>query len=139
MKSINDIKLYNLPHIEEENGDLTIIEQKDSIPFSIKRVFVVRAKNGAIRGYHSHYKCSQLLVCTHGFIKVVCDDSQNKKIFELNRPGLGLFIPPGIWAYQKYFGSLAVLTVLCDHEFDEEDYIRNYDKYLSYRHQEKQN
>jgi dTDP-4-dehydrorhamnose 3,5-epimerase-like enzyme len=119
------VKLIELPYLKENNGDLVVVEG-EIIPFSIKRVFNVRQQKGDIRGRHAHLHCSQLLICTNGAVEVKCDDSRTTEIYVLDKPNLGLFIPPGIWADQKYIKNNTILTVLCDRPFEEADYLRNY-------------
>ena len=122
------VKLIELPYLKENNGDLVVVEGT-IIPFSIKRVFNVRQQKGDIRGKHAHLHCSQLLICTNGAVEVKCDDSRTTEIYVLDKPNFGLFIPPGIWADQKYIENNTILTVLCDRPFEEADYIRNYDDF----------
>ena len=124
------VKLIELPYHKENNGDLVVIEGENNvIPFSIKRVFNVRAQKGNIRGRHAHRHCSQLLICTNGAVKVRCDDTRTTEIYVLDKPNFGLLIPPGIWGYQKYIEDNTTLTVLCDRPYEEADYIRNYDDF----------
>ena len=40
---LSQIKLIDLPHHFEENGDLIVMEKFKNVPFEIQRVFVVRA------------------------------------------------------------------------------------------------
>ena len=122
------VKLIELPYHKENNGDLVVVEG-EIIPFSIKRVFNVRQQKGDIRGKHAHRHCSQLLICTNGAVEVKCDDISTTEIYVLDKPNFGLFIPPGIWADQKYIENNTILTVLCDRPFEEADYIRNYDDF----------
>ena len=122
------VKLIELPYHEENNGDLVVVE-KEIIPFSIKRVFNVRQQKGDIRGKHAHRHCSQLLICTNGAVEVKCDDISTTEIYVLDKPNFGLFIPPGIWADQKYIENNTILTVLCDRPFEEADYLRNYEDF----------
>ena len=122
------VKLIELPYLKENNGDLVVVEG-EIIPFSIKRVFNVRQQKGDIRGKHAHLHCSQLLICTNGAVEVKCDDSRTTEIYVLDKPNFGLFIPPGIWADQKYIENNTILTVLCDRPFDEADYLRNYEDF----------
>ena len=122
------VKLIELPYLKENNGDLVVVEG-EIIPFSIKRVFNVRQQKGDIRGKHAHRHCSQLLICTNGAVEVTCDDSSTTEIYVLDKPNFGLFIPPGIWADQKYIEDNTTLTVLCDRPYEEADYIRNYDDF----------
>ena len=122
------VKLIELPYLKENNGDLVVVEG-EIIPFSIKRVFNVRQQKGDIRGRHAHLHCSQLLICTNGAVEVKCDDISTTEIYVLDKPNFGLFIPPGIWADQKYIENNTILTVLCDRPFEEADYVRNYDDF----------
>ena len=122
------VKLIELPYHKENNGDLVVVEG-EIIPFSIKRIFNVRAQKGNIRGRHAHRHCSQLLICTNGAVEVKCDNISTTEIYVLDKPNFGLFIPPGIWADQKYIENNTILTVLCDRPFEEADYIRNYDNF----------
>ena len=122
------VKLIELPYHKENNGDLVVVEG-EIIPFSIKRVFNVRQQKGDIRGKHAHRHCSQLLICTNGAVEVKCDDSSTTEIYVLDKPNFGLFIPPGIWADQKYIENNTILTVLCDRPFEEADYLRNYEDF----------
>jgi dTDP-4-dehydrorhamnose 3,5-epimerase-like enzyme len=133
MKDLESLKLILLPHHSEENGDLVVMENQKGIPFDIKRVFVVRAPQFAIRGQHSHIDCTQFLTCPTGRILVTCDDGSKTKTFVLDTPKFGLLIPPGIWAQQDYLTDNSILTVLCDREYDAKDYIRNYDDYLKFK------
>ena len=122
------VKLIELPYLKENNGDLVVVEG-EIIPFSIKRIFNVRQQKGDIRGKHAHLHCSQLLICTNGAVEVKCDDSRTTEIYVLDKPNFGLFIPPGIWADQKYIENNTILTVLCDRPFEEADYLRNYEDF----------
>jgi dTDP-4-dehydrorhamnose 3,5-epimerase-like enzyme len=130
---IQDVKLIKLPHHFEDNGDLVVMEELKNVPFLIARVFVVRAPDGAIRGQHAHRACTQFLTCPREVIEVECDDGERQAKFTLDHPNTGLLIPPGIWSQQTYLGKGAALTVLCDRRYEAEDYIREYDKFLSFR------
>jgi len=127
------VELIELPYHKENNGDLVVAEGENIlIPFSIKRVFNVRAQKGNIRGRHAHRHCSQLLICTNGAVEVRCDNSISNEIYVLDKPNFGLLIKPGIWTEQKYIKNNTILTVLCDRPYEEEDYLRNYNEYKIY-------
>lgn len=129
----NSISAVKLHHVIEENGDLTVAEAGISIPFFIARVFIVRAPKGSTRGQHAHKACSQLLLCSNGSVMVTCFDGVETRKIQLSSPGDGLLIPPGIWATQEYMADNSVLTVFCDHLYDENDYIRDYKNFLEYK------
>ena len=133
LSKVDELAVVKLPHHFEDNGDLIVIERSINIPFSILRVFVVRAPQGAVRGQHAHKACSQFLTCPNGIVEIVCDDGTNKETFMLDHPNTGLLIPPGIWAQQTYKTYGAVLTVLCDRLYEADDYIRDYKDFKEYR------
>jgi dTDP-4-dehydrorhamnose 3,5-epimerase-like enzyme len=124
------VKLIELPYHKENNGDLVAVEgESNVIPFSIKRIFNVRAQKGNIRGRHAHRQCSQLLICTNGSIEVKCDDGCTNELYVLDKPNFGLLIAPGVWAEQRYMENNTILTVLCNRPFEEVDYLRNYEDF----------
>jgi dTDP-4-dehydrorhamnose 3,5-epimerase-like enzyme len=131
----NPVILINLPHHFEDNGDLIVVESNKHVPFLIERVFMVKAPVNEIRGQHSHKRCTQFLICYSGSVEVICDDGQNRTYYLLNKPNLGLLIPPGIWAQQTYLTENSILTVLCDRPYEVEDYIRDYDEFKLYNQQ----
>jgi dTDP-4-dehydrorhamnose 3,5-epimerase-like enzyme len=133
---IKSVVLIKFPIFEEDNGEISVFEQNfDAIPFLIKRIFNVRSEKNSIRGKHAHRLCSQLLICSNGSIEVICDDSFDQKVFILDRPNLGLLIPPGIWAEQKYLQHNSSMTVVCDRLYESEDYISDYDKFKEFVYQ----
>ena len=132
-RTIQSVILVDLPHHFENNGDLIVLEGNKHVPFSIARVFIVRAPAGEIRGQHSHKACTQFLTCHSGSVEVICDDGKDQVTHLLNKPNQGLLIPPGIWAQQTYLTENSVLTVLCDRPYEAADYIREYDEFITYR------
>lgn len=131
--SINNLVITNIPSFLEDNGTLYVIEGNLQIPFELKRVFLVSANNGNVRGDHAHKSCSQFLVCSSGSILVECTDGINKKDFSMDNPSQGLLIPPGIWSRQIYNINNSMLTVFCDQFYDPDDYIRDYNNFIIYR------
>ena len=133
---IESIKLIKFPIFKEDKGELSVFEQNfDAIPFLIKRIFNVRSEKNSIRGMHAHRLCSQLLICSNGLIEVFCDDAFNQKVFLLDKPNLGLLVPPGIWAEQKYIQQNSSMTVVCDRFYESEDYISDYDQFKEFAYQ----
>jgi dTDP-4-dehydrorhamnose 3,5-epimerase-like enzyme len=130
---MKSVKLIKLPFFEESDGDLTVAEgESEYIQFSVARVFNVRAHSGSIRGRHAHRKCTQLLICSNGAIKVYCDDNNTTLEYLLDKPNYGLLILPGVWSEQRYIEDNTVLTVLCDQKYREDDYIRDLVEFRSY-------
>lgn len=131
--SVDAVKIIKLPHYFEENGDLVVMEGLVNVPFSIARVFVVRAPDGAIRGQHAHRACTQFLTCPREVVEVQCDDGEQTVTYVLDHPNFGLLLPSGIWSQQTFKGHGSALTVLCDRPYEADDYIREYSEFLAYR------
>lgn len=134
--TLRHVRFINLPFDYAENGDLTVMEGMTHIPFSIARIFVVRSFAGSVRGNHAHKACTQFLTCPYGAVEVSCDDGSDVETFVLDKPDIGLLIPPTIWARQMYLIDNSVLTVLCDRAYESFDYIRSYDDYKVYRNKD---
>lgn len=127
MNTIEDCSL--IPLEAEESGT-----EGFYAPFPVKRVFYsYNIPCGEARGAHAHKECHQLLVALNGSYEVVLDDGQHKQIIKLDNPKYGLHIPPHVWAAEQNFTSGAICLVLASHIYSEEDYIRSYEDYLTYR------
>ena len=133
LNNLTDPALIQLDFFDQINGSLCVYEKFDNLHFQIKRVFTVKADKSIVRGHHAHKRCAQILVCLRGSIRVCCDDGQNKSIYNLDRMDRALVIPPLIWASQTYEEDDSILMVLCDHYYEENDYIRNHDQFLTYK------
>ena len=132
-KSVFDCSLCELNKMHDREGNLTYMYQNVHVPFSINRVFYsYDIPGGEDRGAHAHKRCHQFIIAASGAFEVVLDDGINKRTVTLNRPFWGLHVPPGIWASEQGFSSGSICLVLASHEYEEEDYIRNYDDYLAY-------
>lgn len=129
--SVHNCQILQLKKIKNRSGNITPIENCEDIPFAIKRVFYLYdIPGGESRGAHAHKACHQFLIAASGSFEVLLDDGKVKWQVQLNRPDIGLHIPPGIWASEINFSSGAICLVLASHTYDEQDYIRNYDDYL---------
>jgi dTDP-4-dehydrorhamnose 3,5-epimerase-like enzyme len=122
-------KLFNLQQHVEDNGFLCVLQRGLNVDFDIRRVFAVSASQGEVRGKHAHRECSQILICVAGKILVTCQDGSKRSEYLLNNMKTALLIPPGIWATQEYLTNDALLIVLCDRDYEPEDYIRDYCEY----------
>lgn len=127
-------ELIELTRIYDPRGNLSLVENSRDIPFDIKRVFwIYDVPGGENRGGHAHKKLYQFIVATSGSFHVNVTDGLKKKSFFLNHPYIGVLIPPGFWATQEDFSSGAVCMVMASDFYDEEDYIRDYDKFLEWK------
>jgi WxcM-like, C-terminal len=130
--SIADCRLVDLPKISDPRGNLTFVESQKHIPFVSKRVFYLYdVPTGESRGAHAHLGLHQFLICLSGSFDVSVNDGNQTHLFHLNRPWIGLHIPPMIWASEMNFDPGSVCLVLASELYSEADYIRSYDNFLS--------
>ena len=124
---VTGVHLISLPRISDIRGTVTVGESGRSIPFEPKRHFVVSdVPSVETRGQHAHRVCHQFLVCLSGRVSVVVDDGHNREEFLLDRPDIGLHLPPMIWATQYKYSPGSLLLVVASHHYDPDDYIRDY-------------
>lgn len=129
--TVPGVKLYDLPIVKDLRGTLSVAEYGKTLPFIPKRYFVVYdVSNYEVRGEHAHKELQQFLVCVTGSGSVVVDDGENRDEILLDSPGVGLYLPPMVWATQYKYSPDAVLLVLADDVYKADDYIRDYDEYL---------
>ena len=124
-----NIEIIEIPKIEDIRGNIAVIEN-EVIPFEIKRVYYLfDVPSSAKRGGHSHINQLELLLPLSGSFDVVLNDGNEKKTITLNKPDKGLLIKSNIWRELENFSSGAVCLVIASGVFDEEDYIRDFEKF----------
>lgn len=130
--SIEDCKLIELPKISDPRGNLTFIEGMQHIPFEIRRVYYTYdVPGGTDRGGHAHKALQQLIIAMSGSFDVTLDDGRKKKKYHLNRSYQGLYVCPMMWRELDNFSSGSVCMVLASSNYDEADYYRDYNEFLS--------
>ena len=131
--SVYDCSLIELPRIGDRNGSITAVNNSLEIPFDVIRVFYLYdIPGGESRGAHAHKDCHQFLIAATGSFEVELFDGIVRRTVSLNRPNMGLHIPPGVWASEVNFSSSSICLVLASHEYQEEDYIRDINEFLKY-------
>ena len=135
MSTVYDCNIIELDkHHSDRKGNLSVVENAITVPFDVKRVYYLYdVPGGESRGGHAHKDLYQLIVAASGSFSVTLDDGNIKRTFLLNRPNYGLLVVPGIWRTLDDFSSGAVCMVLASEKYDESDYIRDYDEFVSYK------
>ncbi|KFD40159.1 WxcM-like domain-containing protein [Schleiferia thermophila str. Yellowstone] len=134
--TIYDCVIIPLPKVHNRSGNITIVEGQKNVPFDVKRIFYLYdIPGGEDRGGHAHKTLHQLVIAASGSFDILLNDGVNKKVVTLNRPDYGLYIVPGIWGELMEFSSGAICLVLASEVYDEEDYIREYELFKSYKFQ----
>ncbi|MCW3807388.1 sugar 3,4-ketoisomerase [Plebeiibacterium marinum] len=131
MASIDDCKMVELKKVGSDKGSLTFIENEESAPFDVKRVyFTYDIPTEAVRGGHAHIEQHELVFAASGSFEIVLDDGNKAKTVFLNNPRKGLHIIPGIWRELKSFSTGSVVLVMASDAYDEDDYIMDYNQFI---------
>lgn len=124
-------RIIELSGFDDHRGSLVVGELNKQLPFSAERFFFVsHVPEGEPRGIHAHKQCHQFLVCVAGSVKAMVDDGETRMVVTLDRPTLGLHMPPMTWGAQYDYSEDAVLLVLASHVYDPDDYIHEYEEFL---------
>jgi UDP-2-acetamido-3-amino-2,3-dideoxy-glucuronate N-acetyltransferase len=130
---VDGVKLYNMKHVEDLRGELCVAEWEKDLPFSPVRVFYVyNVASAHVRGEHAHKECHQFIVCVKGSVAIVVDNGKAREEFILDKPWIGLYLPPKIWGIQYKYSQDAVLMVFASHPYDANDYLRDYEQFLEF-------
>ncbi|MDO8316013.1 MAG: FdtA/QdtA family cupin domain-containing protein [Flavobacterium sp.] len=132
--TVFDCSIIDVSKVQNEAGNITVIENGINIPFDVKRIyFLYDIPGGEARGGHAHYELEQYIIAASGSFDVILDDGKNRKIVTLNRPNLALHIVPGLWRELDNFSSGSISLVLASKIYSEDDYIRDYDEFLNFK------
>jgi dTDP-4-dehydrorhamnose 3,5-epimerase-like enzyme len=133
--SVFDCSMVELDkHHSDRKGNLTVVQNGETLPFDVKRVYYLYdVPGGESRGAHAHKDLEQLIIAASGSFRVTLDDGKCKRSFFLNRPYQGLYVKPGMWRDLEDFSSGAVCMVLASEVYQKEDYIRDYEEFLKFR------
>ena len=124
------VNIVDLSVRGDDRGSLIAIEQSQTIPFDIKRVYYIfGTQPNVARGFHAHKSLSQLLVCVSGSCDVILDNGVQRETMTLDRPDKGLLVQSMIWREMHRFSDDCVLLVLASNHYSEDDYIRDYSEF----------
>ncbi len=132
---IDGCRLLEFPQRGDERGHLVAIEGDKDIPFDIKRVFYIYGSDSSVvRGRHANYNSEFVLINVSGTSKVKVDDGRDTKIFDLDRPHIGIYLPKLVWKDMYDFSEDSLLLCLASEHYDPDEYIRDYDNYIEIMH-----
>ena len=123
--------IVHFPKLGNSTLGYISLAEKENLPFEVKRIYwTYFTPEDVERGGHSHIELQQILIAMAGTITVKTEMPGGiKKVFILDRPDQGLFIPKLCWRELKYSHN-AVQMCIASIAYDENDYIRNYEDFL---------
>lgn len=128
---MKNVEIMNFQEISDSRGKLIPLEYPSQLPYEIKRIYYIcNVSEGERRGFHSHRDLEQILIAISGKVKILVKTPYEEETIELNDNSKGLYIGPMVWREMFDFSEDAVLLVLASHQYDENDYIRNWTDYL---------
>lgn len=126
-------RIIDFPKIADPRGNLTVAENQTHIPFNVARTYwVYDIPAGECRGGHAHKQCREVIIALSGSFEVTLTTDKEKTSYLLNHPYQGLLVDTDTWRTLDDFSAGAVCLVLASEPFCEEDYIRDFDEYISY-------
>jgi len=127
-------RIIQLPKFEDNRGNLSFVEENNHIPFKIERAYwIYDVPGGEVRGGHAFKIQHEFIIGMSGSFDVIVDNGKEKITYSLNRSFYGLYIPAGLWRQMENFSTNSLAMVLSSTFFDENDYILDYEEFLSFR------
>jgi hypothetical protein len=122
--------LIQLPQIIDSRGNLSFIQSPNQLPFAIKRTYwIYDVPGGERRGSHAFIQQQEFIVALSGSFDVILNDGKAERVFSLNRSAYGLYVPMMYWRRLENFSTNSLALILSDREFDNEDYIRDFQEF----------
>jgi len=104
-----------------------------NITFDVRRIYwITDFQDQTIRGQHAHKNLTQLMLLLTGSMDLEIFEGEKSRLIRLIGGDQPVLITPGQWRVMKNASSDAVVLVLASKEYDESDYIRNWDEYLEW-------
>lgn len=129
--SLDQVRMIGFKENGDERGRLVVVEGLKDIPFEIKRIFYIYGSDAdVVRGCHANKRTEFVLINVCGSSKVKVKDAHNEKIFVLERPHTGIYLPQMTWKEMYDFSSDSILLVLASEHYDPKEYIRSYEEFL---------
>lgn len=124
------IKEIEIQSFMDNRGYLGVVSGISNIPFEVKRLFFLRnIPSGQVRGKHAHKQCRQLVVPLSGDCLLKVERGGRAVSLNTSEARSGLLFPAFTWLEILNFTSDCVLIVLADMEYDEADYLSDYDDF----------
>ncbi len=135
--SFSKVKTIDFPKILDDRGNLSFLETNNQIPFEIKRVYwIYDVPGGAMRGGHAYRELNEVIIALSGSFDVVLNDGTTANKYSLNRSYYGLLVPNGMWRHIENFSTNSLALIVANRDYDEGDYIRNFDDFKKLKHNE---
>jgi hypothetical protein len=97
--------------VRDSRGLLSIFEKGASLPFALRRCFVIsHVPKGATRAEHEA-SCDQFIVALAGTCRLTLRDHRTETSKQLRRPAEGVLVAKGTWLRLDRFSTGAIVLV----------------------------
>ncbi len=132
MQLKDQYKIIDFRECGDERGNLVVVEGHQDIPFDIQRIFYIYGSDATVvRGSHANLNSEFVLINVSGTSKVKVTNGTETEVISLDRPRMGLYLDKMIWKEMYEFSADSVLLVLASEHYDEHEYVRDYQQYLT--------
>ncbi|GGF08372.1 hypothetical protein GCM10010984_26910 [Chishuiella changwenlii] len=129
---MSEIKIIELPKIEDPRGNLSFFEYPNQLPFKINRTYwIYDVPGGEIRGSHAFKNQNELIIALSGSFDVILHNGEKEMKFSLNRSYYGLYVPKMTWRRIENFSTNSLAFIATDLSYNEDEYIRDFDDFLN--------
>lgn len=116
-------------HSDPNSARLGVLECFN-LPFEVKRIYwLTNFVEGVTRGNHSHKTLNQAMIMISGQMDLELYYGVEMTEYHLDAKSNYVLVPAGYWRVMRKATSDAVLLVVADAKYAEDDYIRNWNEY----------
>ncbi len=128
-------RIIEFQHITDRGANMNIATS-EHVPFIVKRIFWINGvENEGVRGEHAHKKSKQIVVAMKGTVEIKLLGIDGSIFnFIIQTPRQGVYIPPLYWGRITFAENTMLLTFASD-DYEENDYIRDFDEFLKLEYQ----
>jgi dTDP-4-dehydrorhamnose 3,5-epimerase-like enzyme len=125
------IKIISFEEKGDRKGKLVAIEGMEDVPFEIKRIFYIYdSTNSVVRGCHANRDSEFVLINIRGSSKIKVKNQNQEKVFVLDKPYKGIFLPKMIWKEMYDFSDDSILLCLASTRYNPNEYITDFCQFV---------
>ena len=122
----------DLPKVSDPRGNLSFVESEGHVPFTVRRAYwIYDVPGGMQRDGHAFRHQHEMIIALSGSFDVVLNDGHGEQRHHMARSYYGLYVPPMTWRKIDNFSTNSVVLVLSSEPYDPDDYIEDFQEYLS--------
>ena len=131
-KHESEPRVIHLKTVRDPRGLLGVIEGAREVGFDFKRFyFLTDVSEASERGGHAHKHLRQCFIALRGGVTIKLERFGIKSEIRLDNCEQALILPSGYWRTLVDFDANSLVAVLASEYYDEQDYIRDYNDFLT--------